>query len=149
MMKRRLTVSVLGFLGLLPCMAQDSLEQRPTSPNVIIILVGDLGYQDVGFNGCPDIPTPHIDRIASEGVAFTNAYVSCPVCGPSRAGWITGRYQDRFGFGRNPLFAPNDPEMGLPRTEETLAEVLGKANYQSVAIGKPLCALLTPHLATK
>uniref|UniRef100_UPI0040482F43 sulfatase-like hydrolase/transferase n=1 Tax=Mariniflexile sp. TaxID=1979402 RepID=UPI0040482F43 len=106
------------------------------SPNIIIILADDLGYNDVGFNGCKDIPTPNIDKIASQGVMFTNAYVSYAVCGPSRAGLITGRYQDRFGFGRNPLFAPNDPKMGLPLEEETLAEALKKANYKSIALGK-------------
>lgn len=135
-MKLGFTFFVWGLLGLLICKAQNLLESRPGSPHVIIILADDLGYLDVGFNGCQDIPTPHIDRIASEGVKFTNAYVSYPVCGPSRAGLITGRYQDRFGFGRNPLFAPNDPEMGLPTTEETLAEALQKANYTSIAIGK-------------
>ncbi|GGK12147.1 N-acetylgalactosamine-6-sulfatase [Yeosuana aromativorans] len=106
------------------------------SPNLIIILADDLGYADVGFNGCQDIPTPNIDKIAAQGVKFTNAYVSYAVCGPSRAGLMTGRYQDRFGFGRNPLFAPNDPEMGLPLSEETLAAALKKGNYKSVALGK-------------
>ena len=115
----------------------DSIEKKSqTPPNVIVILADDLGYQDVGFNGCNDIPTPAIDRIAHEGVTFTNGYVTYCVCGPSRAGLITGRYQDRFGFSRNPLFAPNDPDMGLPLSEETLANVLGQANYKSVAIGK-------------
>lgn len=107
-----------------------------SSPNVIIILADDLGFDDVGFNGCEDILTPNIDKIAQQGVKFTHAYVSYAVCGPSRAGLITGRYQDRFGFGRNPLFAPNDAEMGLPLTEETLAQALNKANYKSVALGK-------------
>jgi len=106
------------------------------SPNVIIILADDLGYADVGFNGCADIPTPNIDKIATDGIKFTNAYVSYAVCGPSRAGLITGRYQDRFGFGRNPLFAPNDLNMGLPLTEQTLADVLGQAGYKSIALGK-------------
>jgi arylsulfatase A-like enzyme len=124
------------FKGLNFMQAQNSPTPSSGSPNLIIILADDLGYQDVGFNGCEDIPTPHIDRIAAEGMTFTQAYVSYAVCGPSRAGLITGRYQDRFGFGRNPLFAPNDPEMGLPKSEETLAEVLQKANYSSVAIGK-------------
>jgi arylsulfatase A-like enzyme len=115
---------------------QVKAREKAPSPNIIIILTDDLGYADVGFNGCPDIPTPNIDRIAEQGVVFTSGYVSYCVCGPSRAGLITGRYQDRFGFSRNPLFAPNDPEMGLPLSEETLADALKKANYKSVAIGK-------------
>ncbi|MFY7899219.1 MAG: sulfatase, partial [Chitinophagaceae bacterium] len=68
-------------------------------PNVIIIVTDDQGYGDVGFNGCKDIPTPNIDKIAKGGVVFSNGYVSYSVCAPSRAGLITGRYQDRFGFG--------------------------------------------------
>lgn len=111
-------------------------KENSTPPNVIIILADDLGFNDVGFNGAKDILTPNIDKIAKTGVKFTNAYVSYAVCGPSRAGIITGRYQDRFGFGRNPLFTPNDPEMGLPLSEETLATVLKKANYTSIALGK-------------
>ena len=111
-------------------------QERSTLPNVIVILADDLGYADVGFNGCKDIPTPNIDRIAQNGVLFTNGYVSFSVCGPSRAGLITGRYQDRFGFSRNPLFAPNDPEMGLPQSEQTLADALNQAGYKSLAIGK-------------
>ena len=110
--------------------------QATQPPNIVVVLVDDLGYADVGFNGCKDIPTPNIDRIASEGVKFTDGYVSAPICGPSRAGLLTGRYQDRFGFGRNPLFAPNDPKMGLPVTEQTLAEALQQVGYHSVAIGK-------------
>lgn len=106
------------------------------APNLIIILVDDLGYGDVGFNGCKDIPTPNIDRIAHEGVIFSDGYVSYPVCGPSRAGLITGRYQDRFGFSRNPLFAPYDSTMGLPLSEQTLANVLRQVDYRSVALGK-------------
>ncbi|MFV0606397.1 MAG: sulfatase-like hydrolase/transferase [Niabella sp.] len=121
---------------------QQSAGQKPVTstasaaPNVIVIVADDLGYNDVGFNGSKDIPTPQIDRIAHNGVMFTNGYVSYAVCGPSRAGLITGRYQDRFGFSRNPLFAPKDPTQGLPLSEETLADVLKKANYRTMAIGK-------------
>lgn len=111
-------------------------QHSKLSPNVIIILADDLGNADVGFNGCKDIPTPHIDNIAQRGVIFINGYVSYGVCGPSRAGLLTGRYQDRFGFSRNPLFAPNDPQMGLPLSEETLADALKQAGYKSLAIGK-------------
>ena len=112
------------------------LEDNISKPNIIIILTDDQGYGDVGFNGCKDIPTPNIDRIATNGVKFTNGYVTYAVCGPSRAGLITGRYQDRFGFCRNPLFAPKDVNMGLPLTEQTIAEELKGADYQTMAIGK-------------
>lgn len=111
-------------------------EQVPAQPNVIVILTDDQGYNDVGFNGCKDIPTPNIDKIANQGVKFTSGYVSYAVCGPSRAGLITGRYQGRFGFSRNPLFAPNDPNQGLPLSEETMAAALDKVGYQTMAIGK-------------
>ena len=114
----------------------ERLSVQNQKPNIIIILADDLGYADVGFNGCLDIPTPHIDKIAEQGVVFTNGYVSYCVCGPSRAGLMTGRYQDRFGYSRNPLYAPNDPQMGLPLSEETLADALKKADYKSLAIGK-------------
>ncbi|MCA9234424.1 MAG: sulfatase-like hydrolase/transferase [Planctomycetales bacterium] len=105
-------------------------------PNVIVIVADDLGYADVGFNGCRDIPTPHLDALAAEGVRFTNGYVTFPVCSPSRAGLITGRYQQRFGHERNPIYNPADDQMGLPLTETTLADVLGSAGYVSGAIGK-------------
>jgi arylsulfatase A-like enzyme len=135
-MKRNATLSALFFCGLYLISAQNQIVDLKKQPNIIIILADDLGYEDVGFNGCLDIPTPNIDKIANQGVKFTNAYVSYSTCGPSRAGLITGRYQDRFGFSRNPLFAPNDPEMGLPLSEETLATALKKSNYKSVALGK-------------
>lgn len=105
-------------------------------PNIIVIMADDLGYADVGFNGCQDIPTPNIDRIAANGVVCTNGYTSYSVCGPSRAGLITGRYQQRFGFERNPQYRPHDPNMGLPKSESTLAETLAKVNYKSGIIGK-------------
>lgn len=113
-----------------------NVQTCTSKPNIIIILTDDQGYGDVGFNGCKDISTPNIDRIAANGVKFTNGYVSYAVCGPSRAGLITGRYQDRFGFCRNPLFAPKDSNMGLPLSEQTLAEALKGGGYRNMAIGK-------------
>lgn len=106
------------------------------APNLIVIMADDLGYADVGFNGCKDIPTPNIDSIASHGVRCTNGYVSYSVCGPSRAGFMTGRYQQRFGFERNPQYKPNDPDMGLTRKEKTIAELLAPVGYHSGIIGK-------------
>lgn len=105
-------------------------------PNVIVIMADDLGYGDVGFNGSTDIPTPNIDRIANGGVKFTNGYTTYSVCGPSRAGFITGRYQQRFGFERNPLYRVHDPNMGLPLDEMTIAESVTKVGYTSGIIGK-------------
>ena len=112
------------------------LAQKKDAPNIIIILTDDQGYTDVGFNGSTEIPTPNIDRIAKNGVVFTNGYVSYAVCGPSRAGLMTGRYQDRFGFGRNPLLAPNDIDQGVPVEEEMISEALKNVGYNTLAIGK-------------
>ena len=105
-------------------------------PNMIVIMCDDLGYADVGFNGCKDIPTPHIDSIAQNGIRFTSGYVTYPVCGPSRAGFITSRYPQRFGFERNPQYQPNDPDMGLPREEKTIAELIKTTGYHCGIIGK-------------
>tara|TARA_Y100000758_G_scaffold16397_1_gene11607 strand:- start:2046 stop:3461 length:1416 start_codon:yes stop_codon:yes gene_type:complete len=107
-----------------------------SSPNVIVIISDDQGYADVGFHGSKEIFTPNIDRIANNGVIFSEGYVSYAVCSPSRAGLITGKYQNRFGYTRNILLAPKDSTMGLPLTEQTLPDVLGKANYKTKAIGK-------------
>ena len=134
-MKQFLT-SMLIRVILLLLFTSFGFAQSKSAPNVIIILTDDQGYKDVGFNGSEEIPTPHIDRIAKNGVVFSNGYVSYAVCGPSRAGLLTGRYQDRFGFGRNPLMAPNDPNMGLPTSEETMAELLDNVGYQTMAVGK-------------
>ena len=68
---------------------------------MIVILVDDLGYADLGFTGSNEISTPNIDGLAENGVVFTDGYVSYAVCSPSRAGLITGRYQDTFGYGLN------------------------------------------------
>jgi arylsulfatase A-like enzyme len=107
-----------------------------TRPNLIVIMTDDQGWADVGFNGCTDIPTPNIDRIANEGVKCMQGYVTFPVCGPSRAGFLTGRYQDRFGFTTNPSIDPTNPNAGLPLQEETIAQVLKKVGYQNAIIGK-------------
>ena len=103
---------------------------------MIVIMCDDLGYADVGFNGCMDIPTPNIDSIAENGIRCTNGYVAYAVCGPSRAGFMTARYPQRFGFERNPQYQPGDPNMGLTRDEKTIAELLRPAGYHSGIIGK-------------
>ncbi|WP_273446666.1 sulfatase-like hydrolase/transferase [Neolewinella agarilytica] len=106
-------------------------------PNVIIILTDDQGWADVGFNGGTDIPTPHLDRLAEEGVIFTNGYVSHPYCSPSRAGLLTGRYQARFGHDCNmPYNTVNDESVGTPLSEIMLSEALKEQGYRTSAIGK-------------
>lgn len=129
--------SIFLFLTLfVTCCFSQQLKTTHKTPNLIVIMTDDMGWADVGFNGCKDIPTPNIDIIANEGVRFNEGYVSFPVCGPSRAGFLTGRYQDRFGFTTNPSIDPNNPVSGLPVQEETMAQVLRKADYNSAIIGK-------------
>ncbi len=118
---------------------QRSQSGAARRPNIVIILGDDLGYCDVGLYGCKDIPTPNIDSIGKRGIAFTNGYVTAPVCSPSRAALVTGRYQHRFGFEFNAgpfQRAINNQEMGLPTSEITLAEVLKKAGYATGMVGK-------------
>jgi arylsulfatase A-like enzyme len=105
-------------------------------PNVLVIVADDLGYADLGVQGSTDIPTPHIDALARGGVRMTSGYVSCPVCSPTRAGLMTGRYQQRFGHEFNPGPPPNAVEVGLPATETTLAQVMKDAGYATGCVGK-------------
>jgi len=104
-------------------------------PNIVIILADEPGYAALGVHGCKDIPTPHIDSIAKGGVRFTQAYVTSPICSPTRAGLLTGRYQQRFGFEDNGGPDP-EPAFGLPLTEATIAESLSAAGYRTAIAGK-------------
>jgi arylsulfatase A-like enzyme len=111
--------------------------RREDRPNILIILADDLGYADIGVNGCQDVPTPHIDSLAKNGVRFTNGYVSGPYCSPTRAGLLTGRYQQRFGHEFNPGPAGNaNPDFGLPLTEATMADRLKAHGYTTALVGK-------------
>ncbi len=106
-------------------------------PNVLVIVADDMGYADVGFNGCTDIPTPNIDSLAKGGIRCSNGYVSGPYCSPTRAGLLTGRYQQRFGHEFNPGKARHDGgPAGLPVSETTIADRLKAAGYFTGIIGK-------------
>ncbi|MEN8115633.1 MAG: sulfatase-like hydrolase/transferase [Bacteroidota bacterium] len=142
-----LLVTVLLFFGCTQKNKSDKNQnQQLSKPNLVVIMADDMGYADVGFNGCKDIPTPNIDRIAENGVVFTNAYTTYSVCSPSRAGFITGRYPQQFGYERNVQYRVNDPDMGLSKDETTLATFLKQAGYKSGVIGKwHLGAHITNH----
>jgi arylsulfatase A-like enzyme len=131
MMHRLFTAALLGTIGLLWCASAVHAK-----PNILIIVGDDMGYADIGVQGCKDIPTPHIDSIAKNGVRCTNGYVSGPYCSPTRAGLMTGRYQQRFGHEFNPGPPPEGPDVGLPLTETTLAKRLKDAGYKTGMVGK-------------
>src|SRR3954471_2290547 len=110
--------SLLALLAVAPRVGAESSPQRP--PNVVIILCDDLGYGDLGCYGHPSIRTPNIDRMASEGMKFTNFYSAAEVCTPSRAALLTGRLPIRSGMcsdTRRVLFP--DSAGGLPASEIT------------------------------
>lgn len=112
------------------------LARPARRPNIVVILADDLGWADVGFQGARDIPTPNLNRLAAGGVRFTSACISHPFCSPTRAGLMTGRYQQRFGHENNPVYNPQDETSGLPTSETTMAQVLGGAGYATGVIGK-------------
>ena len=122
----------LGALFALSASLLVSHVSAAQRPNILFIVGDDMGYADVGFHGCKDIPTPHLDALAASGVRFTSGYVSGPYCSPTRAGLLTGRYQQRFGHEFNPA-APN---AGLPLTETTIANRLKAAGYATGLVGK-------------
>ena len=105
-----------------------------TPPNIILILADDLGYGDVGAYGSTLIETPHLDRLAGEGVRFTNFYASANVCSPSRAGIMTGRYAIRDGLANQTITATD--QRGLPDRATTVASLLKHKGYQTGLVGK-------------
>jgi arylsulfatase A len=121
----------LGILAV-PAAAADK-------PNILIIFADDLGYGDLGCYGHPSIRTPHLDRMAAEGLRFTDFYSAAEVCTPSRAALLTGRYPIRSGMcetaGARRVLFPNS-KGGLPAGEVTLAEALNAHGYTSAHIGK-------------
>lgn len=109
------------------CTAENSLNK----PNILVILLDDAGYNDFGFNGSKDLLTPNIDRLAADGIVFTDAHVSASVSGPSRAGILSGRYNQRCGYECN-----LGDTLGLGLNEETIADVFLRNGYNTSCFGK-------------
>ena len=112
---------LLPFLLLLPAALRSAVP-----PNVLVVVADDLGWADVGFNGGKDYATPNLDRLAATGLNLTD-FRACPMCSPTRAGLLTGRWPLRFGLMR--AVVPPWSTYGLPETEQTLAERLAPAGY--------------------
>jgi len=112
------------LLGLL--FAGLSAQSTPARPNVVLIITDDVGYGDIGSYGAPDIKTPNIDSLARAGTRFTDFYANASTCTPTRAGLISGRYQQRFALERPLSSARLDGEFGLPVTGHSLPALLAK-----------------------
>ena len=123
------------FLAAAPA-ARAEPAKRP--PNLIVILADDLGYGDICAYGCANGKTPHIDALAASGVRFTQGYVTAPVCSPSRAALMTGRYQQRFGHEFNPGGGGRDQQeaLGTPTTERLFPQYLKERGYTTGMVGK-------------
>ena len=119
----------------LSCSSINLQEKNETSklPNVIFIYTDDLGYGDLGCFGADSIATPYLDKMAANGMKFTNFYTTSPICSPSRTSLLTGRYQVRSGVTR--VFFPNSLQ-GLDPSEYTMAEMFKSKGYHTALIGK-------------
>ncbi|HEX3654550.1 MAG TPA: sulfatase-like hydrolase/transferase [Pirellulales bacterium] len=112
--------------------AEQSFGAGQSKPNILFIYADDLGYGELGCYGGTRVPTPNIDSLAAGGMRLTQGYVSAPLCSPSRAGLMTGRYQTRFGHENNTMGKSG----GLPLAEQTLADRLKKLGYATSIVGK-------------
>ena len=138
--RRRLITSSLGLAGLSmigrPAFGVNREGDEPP-PNILFILADDLGYADLSVYGQTDYSTPHLDRLASEGLRFTQAYANSAVCSATRLALITGRYQYRLRAGlEEPIGAPSKESIGLPPSHPTLPSILKKAGYTTALFGK-------------
>ncbi|XOV86169.1 MAG: sulfatase-like hydrolase/transferase [Pseudomonadota bacterium] len=132
--RTRLLLSLFVLTGLLPGCTSVGPAAPSRPPNIVLIIADDLGIGDTGIYGSQTIMTPNIDSLAENGVRFTEGYVSHPVCSPSRAGLLTGQYQQRLGWEFNP--AGRDVNSGLDTSVGTFADALAARGYATGMIGK-------------
>lgn len=124
-----LLLSSITILGASSCISKSANETK--QPNILVILLDDAGYNDFGFMGSKDLLTPNIDNLAANGVVFSDAHVSATVSGPSRAGLLTGRYQQRNGYESNLR-----DTLGLGLDEETIGDIFKQNGYATACFGK-------------
>ncbi len=131
-MDRRAALKTLG-IGVSGMIANPFVwAEDAKRPNIVVILSDDQGFGDVSYQKHPaEVYTPHTDALANAGIRMTNGYASAFVCAPTRAGLMTGRYQQRFGF-----YTASDSRAGMPVDEITLADLLKKAGYRTGIFGK-------------
>ena len=116
--------------------ASTALVDGAQRPNIVLIVADDLGYGDLSIQGAEDLQTPNIDRIFNEGMTFNNFYANCPVCSPSRASLLTGRYPDLVGVPGVIRTGPNSSWGYLSPDAKLLPELLNEFGYESAIIGK-------------
>src|SRR5712672_251119 len=110
-----------------------SVNAADKKPNIVHIVADDLGWKDVGFNGCTDIKTPNLDKLAETGVKFSQFYAQ-PMCTPTRAALMTGRYPFRYGL--QTIVIPAAAGYGLATNEWLMPQCLAEAGYTTAIIGK-------------
>ncbi|EGD74536.1 hypothetical protein PTSG_05900 [Salpingoeca rosetta] len=135
MTAQRVLLLAVVAVALVSCCVVAADGQGSKRPNIVILLADDLGYGDIAAYGHPTSNTPHLDRLVQEGLKFLDFYSASPVCSPSRAGILTGRYQTRNGVYPG-VFEPQSL-LGLPHSEITIAEALKEHhNYNTAIVGK-------------
>ncbi|MBU2878957.1 sulfatase [Aliiglaciecola sp. 3_MG-2023] len=141
LIKTTLIFAISGFLLSSAIASEQPVHVK--KPNIVFLFSDDAGFADFGFQGSDTMITPNLDKLATQGVKFTQAYVSASTCGPSRAGLMTGRYQQRFGYEENnvpgymsEVSALDGEDMGLPLSETTMGEYMKSQGYATAFFGK-------------
>lgn len=138
-MKNKLKIALLSGVALLASFGISANTNTATKPNIIHIIVDDLGYADLSVHGQTEFSTPNIDSLFTAGTRFTDSYATNSVCAPARAGLLTGRMGSKFGFESNlphKYASKPDSRIGLDPSQKTMADVLKVAGYRTMAIGK-------------
>ena len=144
-MKLLASLLLLSFTVLLPVTKAVSAERA----NIVVIMADDLGYGDLACYGSPFVKTPHLDRLAAEGMRFTDFHSNGPMCSPTRAAFLTGMWQSRFGTRFEGALSGAAKDDGLPLAAVTIAERLKEANYVTGAFGKWHLGYEAPFLPTR